>query len=154
MWDWKPAKMVLERSGIAAELAIAGRQGFQRVYDLPERVIPREWLDAPVPTEDETLRALALLAVRGARRAHRGGDPRALAARRAARRACTITSIALVAEGRLREVAVDDGGAPFYVAAGRRSSTVPRAPPVLLCPFDNLVWDRPLLRAAVRLPTT
>ena len=36
------------------------RQGFQRVYDLAERVIPRELLDAPAPSEEELLRTLAL----------------------------------------------------------------------------------------------
>ena len=34
------------------------------LYDLTERVIPGEVLDAPTPSEDETLRTLALLAVR------------------------------------------------------------------------------------------
>ena len=40
MWGWKPEKRALEHLFAAGELAIAGRQGFQRVYDLPERVIP------------------------------------------------------------------------------------------------------------------
>ena len=39
---------------------------------------------------------------------------------------------------------MDDGGAPFYVLAGTELDGDP-APPVLVCPFDNLVWDRPLL---------
>ena len=41
LWGWKPEKRALEQLFAAGELAIAGRQGFQRVYDLPERVIPR-----------------------------------------------------------------------------------------------------------------
>ena len=41
MWNWKPAKAMLERLWNHGELVIAGRQGFQRVYDLAERVIPR-----------------------------------------------------------------------------------------------------------------
>jgi uncharacterized protein len=49
-----------------------------------------------------------------------------------------------VAEGRLREVEVDDGGLPFYVLPDVELDGDP-APPVLVCPFDNLVWDRPLL---------
>ena len=47
-------------------------------------------------------------------------------------------------EGRLREVHTDDGGAPFFVSAETDLGGDP-APPVLVCPFDNLVWDRPLL---------
>ncbi|HEY1514373.1 MAG TPA: crosslink repair DNA glycosylase YcaQ family protein, partial [Gaiellaceae bacterium] len=52
--------------------------------------------------------------------------------------------LALVDEGRLREVHVDDGGAPFYADAERELGGAP-APPVLVSPFDNIVWDRPLL---------
>ncbi len=40
MWNWKPAKVVLEALHSAGRLAIAGRDGFQRLYDLPERVLP------------------------------------------------------------------------------------------------------------------
>ena len=64
MWNWKPAKAMLERLWNHGVLVIAGRQGFQRVYDLAERVIPRAQLDAPVPSEHEALRTLAEQAVR------------------------------------------------------------------------------------------
>src|SRR4029079_1172429 len=36
------------------------------------------------------------------------------------------------------------GGPPFYVDAAAELDGDP-APPVLVCPFDNLLWDRPLL---------
>ena len=143
MWNWKPAKMVLEALWDKGALAIAERRNFQRVYDLAERVIPKEWLDAPTPSEDETLRTFALLAVaaRGALtepaiREHwrlKGGKAR-----------LHHHLLALVGEGRLREVEVDDGGPPFYVLPDVELDGDP-APPVLVCPFDNLVWDRPLL---------
>ena len=55
--------------------------------------------------------------------------------------------LALVQDGVLREVHADDGGAPFFVAADAELGGDP-APPVLVCPFDNLVWDRPLLERA------
>ena len=64
MWNWKPAKGVLEALWDNGVLVVAKREAFQRRYDLAERVIPRAILDAPVPDEDETLRTLALLAVR------------------------------------------------------------------------------------------
>ena len=63
MWNWKPAKMVLEALWDRGQLAIAGRQSFQRLYDLTERVIPSTCLGAPTPSEDETLRKL--VAARG-----------------------------------------------------------------------------------------
>jgi uncharacterized protein YcaQ len=143
MWNWKPAKMVLDALWDQGVLAISGRRSFQRSYDLVERVIPKRWLDEPVPSEAETLQALALLAVE-------------------ARGALTETAIRehwrlkggrarlhphleqLVAAERLEELAPDDGGPPFYAVPGTELDGAP-APPVLVCPFDNLVWDRPLL---------
>ncbi len=55
MWNWKPAKVMLEALFSAGEVVIAGRvRGFQRVYDLPERVLPREVLNAPSVSEDDS----------------------------------------------------------------------------------------------------
>jgi len=142
MWARTPAKAVLEALWDRGVLVVAGRESFQRRYDLAERVIPRAILDAPTPDEDETLRTLALLAVRArgaltepAIREHwrlKGGRVR-----------LHHHVLALVEEGLLREVHVDDGGQPFYVDAEAELDADP-APPVLLCPFDNLLWDRPL----------
>jgi uncharacterized protein YcaQ len=142
MWARTPAKAVLEALWDRGVLVVAGRESFQRRYDLAERVIPRAILDAPTPDEDETLRTLALLAVRArgaltepAIREHwrlKGGRVR-----------LHHHVLALVDEGLLREVHVDDGGQPFYVDAEAELDGDP-APPVLLCPFDNLLWDRPL----------
>ena len=143
MWNWKPAKMVLEALWDRGQLAISGRRNFQRAYDLVDRVIPAQWLGAPTPSESETLRTLAVLAVAGrgalteaAIREHwrlKGGKAR-----------LHEHLVALVAEGLLRQVEVDDGGVPFYVGPDAELDG-PGAPPTLVCPFDNLVWDRPLL---------
>ena len=143
MWNWKPAKMVLEALWDRGVLVIAGRQSFQRRYDLAERVIPRRILDAPVPDEDEMLRTFALLAVR-ARGALTEPAIREHWRLKGGRARLHHHVLALVDEGLLREVDVDDGGAPFYVDAEAELDGAP-APPVLLCPFDNLLWDRPLL---------
>lgn len=51
-WDWKPAKRALEQLFMQGELMVARRQGFQKVYDLPERVLP-DWVDTTEPTLDE-----------------------------------------------------------------------------------------------------
>ena len=51
---------------------------------------------------------------------------------------------ALVAEGTLRRLAVEDGKAPVLVSAGTPAEgTLP--PALLLSPFDNLLWDRTFL---------
>ena len=143
MWNWKPAKMVLEALWDRGHLAIAGRRNFQRAYDLAERVIPSRWLEAPVPDEAETLRTFALLAI-GARGALTEAAVREHWRLRGGKARLHHHLLALVEEGRLREVAVDDGGAPFYVLADTELGGA-AAPPTLVCPFDNLVWDRPLL---------
>jgi uncharacterized protein len=143
MWDWKPAKLVLEALFDRGVLVVAGRQSFQRRYDLAERVIPRELLAAPTPSEDETLRTLTLLAVR-ARGALTEPAIREHWRLKGGRARLHHHVLALVDEGFLREVPADDGGPSLYVDAEAELDGDP-APPVLLCPFDNLLWDRPLL---------
>jgi uncharacterized protein YcaQ len=143
MWDWKPAKLVLEALFDRGVLVVAGRQSFQRRYDLAERVIPRELLDAPTPSEDETLRTFALLAVR-ARGALTEPAIREHWRLKGGRARLHHHVLALVDDGLLREVPADDGGPPFYVDPEAELDGDP-VPPVLLCPFDNLLWDRPLL---------
>jgi len=54
-WGWKPAKRALEALFSAGELMVARRDGFQRIYDLTERVLP-SWVDASEPTEEERQR--------------------------------------------------------------------------------------------------
>src|SRR5262245_46012191 len=109
MWNWKPAKMVLEALWNAGEIVIAGRvSGFQRSYDLAERVIPRQVLDAPVPDDDTRDRELALRSIRsrGARTdvgiaehwRMRGGTARVRP-----------HTDALVAAGRVERIRVEDG---------------------------------------------
>ncbi|MBV1878056.1 MAG: winged helix DNA-binding domain-containing protein [Pseudomonadales bacterium] len=39
-WDWKPAKIALERMYMGGELMVAERRGFQKVYDLTNNVLP------------------------------------------------------------------------------------------------------------------
>ncbi len=51
-WGWKPAKRALEALFSAGELMVVRRDGFQRIYDLTERVLP-SWVDATEPTEEE-----------------------------------------------------------------------------------------------------
>ncbi len=51
-WDWKPAKIALEYLYASGKLEIANRVNFQRVYDLPERVLP-PGLDLTEPSPAE-----------------------------------------------------------------------------------------------------
>ena len=144
MWGWKPAKRALEHLFAAGEVAIAGRQGFQRLYDLPERVIPRRYLEAPRPTSAEFHRGFAFRAVQGRGALTEAGIAEHCRFRGGAREVRPHIE-ALVRDGIVRRVEVDDGGPPVVVPAGAEIEGAPTAT-VLLCPFDNLLWDRPFAR--------
>ena len=51
-WGWKPQKAALEVLWRAGELAIVRREGFQKVYDLTERVLPEAFALAPTGPGD------------------------------------------------------------------------------------------------------
>ncbi len=51
-WEWKPAKQALEQLFMQGELMVSGRDGFQKRYDLPERVLP-DWVDTREPDLSE-----------------------------------------------------------------------------------------------------
>lgn len=51
-WSWKPAKRALEQLFMEGRLMVSRREGFQKVYDLTERVLPPDVnLDEPSPRE-------------------------------------------------------------------------------------------------------
>ena len=143
MWSWKPAKRALEHLFAAGEVAISGRQGFQRVYDLPERVIPPAALAAPTPTEDEFRRGYVLRAVEGRGALTESGIAEHCRFDGGAKAMRPYVD-GLVADGLVRRLEVADDGAPVVVPAGAELDGAP-AGAVLLCPFDNLMWDRTFL---------
>ena len=53
-WDWHPSKTALEWLWRTGALQITRRDGFQKVYDLTERVIPAAW-NLPCPPVDEVV---------------------------------------------------------------------------------------------------
>jgi len=143
MWNnLKPAKRMLEALWNAGELVIAGRQGFQRLYDLPERVLPADVRAAPVPDEDEVLRRLVVLAVRARGALTEAGVVEHWRLRGGTARIRPYVE-AVIASGDLRRLEVADGGAPVLVAADADLDAAAPAGSVLLSPFDNLLWDRP-----------
>ena len=142
MWRLKPAKQMLDALWTAGELVVSGRSGFQRLYDLPERVLTRSVLEAPVPGDGEAVRALIVRAVgaRGALTARGildhyrlgGGLPR-----------IAPHLDALCRSGEVRALDVSDDGPPVYVPGSSEPSAAGDPPVgVLLSPFDNLLWDR------------
>ena len=141
MWNWKPAKAMLERLWNHGELVIAGRQGFQRVYDLTERVIPHAQLEAPVPSEAELLRTFVEQAVQARGVLTERGVLEHWRLKGGVARLKGVVA-ELVAEGKLRRLRVADGGADVLVAADTELDRPAPSAAALLSPFDNLLWDR------------
>jgi hypothetical protein len=146
MWNWKPAKVMLEALFSAGELVVAGRvRGFQRLYDLPERHLSPEVLAAPEPSEEEAVRELVVRAVRARGALTEGAIVEHWRLRGGVARVRPHVD-ALVEEGALERLEVDDGGAPVVVESGLELDRPRPSAAVLLSPFDNLLWDRPFAR--------
>ncbi len=144
MWSWKPAKRALEHLFAAGEVVVAGRDGFQRLYDLPERVIPREYLEAPTPSEEEFQRSYALQAVQARGVLTESGIAEHCRFMGGARAMRPIVD-SLAADGLVRRVTVEDGGPPVVVPTKAHLDGARPTGGVFLCPFDNLLWDRAFL---------
>ena len=138
-WDWAPAKHVLEDLFDQGVVLVHDRVRFERRYDLAERVLP-PGLDVSVPSEPEAAVALTVLAAR----ALGVGTAADLADYFRLPPAEARPALAeALASGLLAEVAVQGWAKPAYMLPG---TPVPRGagarPPVLLSPFDSLIWFR------------
>jgi len=54
-WDWRPSKVALENLNFDGRLMTLRKNNFQKVYDLPENVIP-SGIDTTLPTPEEFAR--------------------------------------------------------------------------------------------------
>jgi uncharacterized protein len=124
-----------------AEGRLAGWRGptFERVYDLPERVLPADVLAAPTPTVEDAHRGLLLLAAtaHGVATVRDLADYYRIKSRPAAARVAE-----LVEGGALEQVAVEGWSEPGYVVPGTRARRPSRTDAALLSPFDSLIWER------------
>ncbi len=51
-WDWRPSKLALERLHLEGKLVTMRKENFQKVYDLPENILPRD-VDTTFPSDEE-----------------------------------------------------------------------------------------------------
>jgi uncharacterized protein len=138
-WNWSESKKVMEYLFAAGRLAVAGRtQQFERIYDLPERVVPAQYLEAPEPTVEE---ASVELLRRGAV-AHGVGTELDLRDYFRMRPELAKPALAtLVETGELLPVRIEGWNRQAYL---HRDAALPRKVDAraLLSPFDPVVWER------------
>jgi len=146
MWNWKPAKIMLEALWNSGEVVIAGRvSGFQRLYELAERVIPPEVLDAPEPDEATRLQELVTRAVRSRGVLTEAGVVEHWRLKGGVARIRPAVD-SVVGAGVLERLRVEDGDADVLVPAGADLDPPRPSAALLLSPFDNVLWDRPFAR--------
>lgn len=137
-WDWSPGKLALEWLFAAGEVTVAGRRGFERLYDLPERVLPAEILAAPAPAPEAARRALLL---RSARALGVASEVQLRDYFRLSPAEARQGLAELLEEGGLQPLQVQGWSKPAYVAETPNPGRPVRAA-ALLSPFDSLVWER------------
>ena len=149
-WALKIARKVAAALWSSGELAVVERRGFQRTFDLAERVIPELWREADV-SDEESFEELLLLALNGHGWATTGTLVQTW--RLSPHRREVEAALARLAEGgRIVSCALvaDDGGRTRgwirpadLELAWRTGALRPRRDRgVLLSPFDPLLWDR------------
>ncbi|MBU0926812.1 MAG: winged helix DNA-binding domain-containing protein [Spirochaetes bacterium] len=161
-WDWKPAKAALEFLFMSGTLLVASRPGFQKLYDLAERVLP-PGIDARFPSDEEmgdwyvdrASRAYGIFAEADVAYLRKDGLAGIGAALERA-----------VDSGRLVRVGVegDEKRAQWAAPAALEAAAPGEAPggglgpdgrPVrILSPFDNYVIDRKRARRLIGLDYT
>lgn len=138
-WGWSDSKRAVEGLFWTGQLTTATRRGtFERVYGLPDKVLPKAVRDAPTPPRDVAQRELTMIAARAMgvatardlRDYFRMGleDSRARVAE-------------LVEAGELVPVSVKGWKEQAYLdPQARRPRKI--GAHALLSPFDNLIWFR------------
>jgi uncharacterized protein YcaQ len=138
-WDWSDVKRAFEWLFWSGQITSARRRGFERLYDLPERVLPRAVVERPTPPIEDAQRELVRIAARAM----------GVAAEKDLRdyvRLPVADARARVAElvegGELWPVEVEGWTVPGYVHPEAR---LPRSvhARALVGPFDSLIWERP-----------
>ena len=137
-WGWSKGKLALETLFDQGLVTTATRDGFERRYDLPERVIPAEVLALPTPSERDAIRQL--LALSGL--AHGVGTEFDLRDYFRLPIAETKTALQeLVEDGTFIPVAVEGWKPQAFL---HKDAKLPRKAggTALLSPFDPMVWER------------
>lgn len=143
-WDWRPAKVALERLYLSGELMITRDKKFHKLYDLPMNLVPAE-TDLQVPSAEEyarfvirrTLGALGIAYVK----------EMAWRARYVKGNLVKQELAKMVAEGEVLTVAVEGlKSAPLYMLPDQNTEVELAGDAFILSPFDILNVFRHRLR--------
>ncbi|WP_143305583.1 winged helix-turn-helix domain-containing protein [Chitinophaga vietnamensis] len=135
-WDWRPAKVALERLYMEGQLMISRTKTFQKIYDLPLNLLPPE-TDLRMPSKEEfaryiirrTLGALGIAYVKEI----------AWRARRVKGNLVKKELEKMVAAGEVKLVAVEGlKGAPMYMLPDQEVNIKLSNDVFILSPFDIL----------------
>ncbi len=145
-WDWKPAKKALEQLYMEGDVMVTSREGFEKVYDLTERVLP-ENIDTRMPSTEthaehllqQQLRCHGLVTAKGLTYLRRDAP---------LRQAMKSLLAAELDAGHLEQLRLPTGEV-FLATAGTLEQPATRANPRLhiLSPFDNGVIQRHRLKS-------
>ena len=153
-WDWKPAKQALEHLFNQGRLMIAGRTNFQRLYDLPERVLPA-WVDQSEPPREESQRFWLSRSLKALGIADPGlaGSMMQFLKRTEARALLkelvadgeAVEVQAILADGNAHDLVLHRDHLPALQQAADGALQPMRT--TFLSPFDNLLWVRGRMQA-------
>ncbi|HEY4369540.1 MAG TPA: winged helix-turn-helix domain-containing protein [Steroidobacteraceae bacterium] len=137
-WGWSQGKEIMEWLFWTGQVTTARRRNFERLYDLPERVLPPAILSAVTPSRSDAQRTLMAIAARamgiGTLRDLR--DYFRLPVADAAARLGELVEAKVVIP-----VQVEGWKQLAYVGADTRLPRRVEAA-ALLSPFDSLIWER------------
>lgn len=135
-WDWRPAKVALERLYLQGKLMVSRTDSFQKVYDLPINLVP-QGADLTIPTPQEYARYV----VRRTLGALGVGYLKEVAwrARRVKGNLVKKQLAQMVAEGEVVTIAVEGlKSAPLYMLKGQQTADDLAGDVFILSPFDIL----------------
>ena len=137
-WGWTAEKHALEWLFAAGEVTVAKRRGFERLYDLPERVLPAELLAQPAPAAADAQRQLLLRAAQALGVATEK-DLREYYRLEASDSQARLAE--LLEAGDLQRIQVQGWAQAAYCLGEPK---IPRKveASALLSPFDSLIWER------------
>ncbi len=139
-WDFKPAKRALEGLFFEGKLEISRREGFQKVYDLPERVVPSK-IDTSMPSDSEYFQYL----IRRTLRHHGLASVNEIAylCKKSAKLKVAKELNDMIENGDVVKVEVENNSEVYFATKEALSNSDKYSPKLfILSPFDNFVIQR------------